>query len=377
VGAGPSHSPRRSPSPETTTVLEFRRVVKQFGAVNAVDGVSFSIARGEIFTLLGPSGCGKTTTLRLVAGLEEPDGGEIRIDGKIAAAPGQGIFLPPEKRRLGMVFQSYAIWPHLSVFENVAFLLRVRRQPSAAIRERVHHALESVGLGGFSQRGATELSGGQQQRVALARALVYEPAVLLLDEPLSNLDAKLREQMRFELRSLQRKLALTVLYVTHDQTEAMALSDRIAVVNRGRFEQVGSPEEVYERPASAFAGEFLGRSVSLDGILRKSAAGSWVELAGGARIALENETGDALADGANVRLSARPEDIQLLPAAELELNQIAATIEQVDYLGDRFECSVRAGDALLVLPVAKKERYEIGATVRLNFDPKSVSIHLF
>jgi iron(III) transport system ATP-binding protein len=236
--------------------------------------------------------------------------------------------------------------------------------------------LESVGLGGFGDRGATQLSGGQQQRVALARALVYEPAVLLLDEPLSNLDAKLREQMRFELRSLQRKLALTVLYVTHDQTEAMALSDRIAVVNRGRFEQVGSPTEVYERPTTTFAGEFLGRSVSLDGILRKSADCSWIELAGGARITLENETGDSLADGASVRLSARPEDIQLLPAADLEPNQIAATIEQLDYLGDRFECSVRTGDAILVLPVPKKERYVIGATVRLSFDPKSVSIHL-
>ena len=357
-------------------VLEFHRVVKRFGAVNAVDGVTFSVARGEIFTLLGPSGCGKTTTLRLVAGLEEPDGGEILIDKKIVAEPERGIFLPPEKRRLGMVFQSYAIWPHLSVFENVAFPLRVRRERTSAIRDRVEHALESVGLGGFGERGATQLSGGQQQRVALARALVYEPAVLLLDEPLSNLDAKLREQMRFELRSLQKKLALTILYVTHDQTEAMALSDRIAVVNRGRFEQVGSPMEIYERPATAFAGEFLGRSVSLDGILRKSLAGSWLELAGGARIALENETSDSLADGAAVRLSARPEDVTLLPSADIEINQIAAIVEQVDYLGDRFECSVRAGDALLILPVAKKERYEIGAKVRVSFDPKSVSIHL-
>jgi len=376
VGAGLSHPEGRSPSPETAApVLQFHRVVKRFGAVKAVDGVSFSIARGEIFTLLGPSGCGKTTTLRLVAGLEEPDGGEIAIDGRTAAAPARGIFLPPEKRRLGMVFQSYAIWPHLSVFENVAFPLRVRREPGAAIRERVEHALESVGLGGLGERGATQLSGGQQQRVALARALVYEPAVLLLDEPLSNLDAKLREQMRFELRALQKKLALTVLYVTHDQTEAMALSDRIAVVNGGRFEQVGSPEEVYERPATAFAGEFLGRSVSLDGVLRKSAAGSWVELAGGARIALENDASDSLADGAAVRLSARPEDVALLPPADIEINQIAATVEQTDYLGDRFECALRAGGARVVLPLAKKERYPVGARVRLGFDPKSVSLH--
>jgi iron(III) transport system ATP-binding protein len=199
------------------TVLEFRSVIKRFQSVNAVDGVSFSLQAGEIFTLLGPSGCGKTTTLRLVAGLEEPDGGEILIGGKTVAAPQRGLCLAPEKRQLGMVFQSYAIWPHLTVFENVAFPLRVRRESADGVRQRVHQALQLVGLGGLAERGATELSGGQQQRVALARALVYEPAILLLDEPLSNLDAKLREQMRVEVRALQRKLGLTILYVTHDQ----------------------------------------------------------------------------------------------------------------------------------------------------------------
>src|SRR5947208_4239144 len=220
-------------------VLEFRAVIKRFGTVNAVDGVNFAVQRGEIFTLLGPSGCGKTTTLRLVAGLEEPDGGEIYIDGKIVAAPQRGVFLPPEKRQLGMVFQSYAIWPHLTVFENVAFPLRVRRESTELIRQRVDHTLESVGLGGFADRGATQLSGGQQQRVALARALVYEPAVLLLDEPLSNLDAKLREQMRFELRALHESLNITTVYVTHDQEEALALSDRIGLMHEGTLLEVG------------------------------------------------------------------------------------------------------------------------------------------
>jgi len=328
-------------------VLEFRAVIKRFGTVNAVDGVNFAVQRGEIFTLLGPSGCGKTTTLRLVAGLEEPDDGEIYIDGKIVAAPQRGLFLPPEKRQLGMVFQSYAIWPHLTVFENVAFPLRVRRESADLIRQRVDHALESVGLDGFADRGATQLSGGQQQRVALARALVYEPAVLLLDEPLSNLDAKLREQMRFELRALQRKLTLTILYVTHDQTEAMTLSDRIAVVNRGRFEQVGSPEEVYEKPATTFAGEFLGRTVTLDGALRKPVGGQWIELAGGGRLAVSAYSTDSLRDGAPVRLIARPEDIEILPPAELASNQIDATVEQVDYLGDRFEYYVRGARIFL------------------------------
>jgi ABC-type Fe3+/spermidine/putrescine transport system ATPase subunit len=355
-------------------VLEFRGVLKRFQAVNAVDGVSFAIFPGEIFTLLGPSGCGKTTTLRLAAGLEEPDGGEILIDGAQVAAPELGICLPPEKRRLGMVFQSYAIWPHLTVFENVAFPLRVRREPSDSIRQRVAQVLESVGLGGLSERGATQLSGGQQQRVALARALVYEPALLLLDEPLSNLDAKLREQMRFELRALQRSLHLTILYVTHDQTEAMTLSDRIAVVHRGRFEQIGKPEEVYEKPANSFVADFLGRTIALDGTLKKTADGHWVELVDGTRIEIDSHRLDSLRDGSAVRLTARPEDIQILPAADLGRNQVDAVIEQVDYLGDRFEYLVRAAGAQLVLCAPKRERYSPGSKIRLCLEPSCLSV---
>jgi ABC-type Fe3+/spermidine/putrescine transport system ATPase subunit len=356
-------------------VLEFREVVKRFGAVNAVDGVSFAVQRGEIFTLLGPSGCGKTTTLRLVAGLEEPDGGEVSIDGTLVAAPQRGLLLAPEKRRLGMVFQSYAIWPHLTVFENVAFPLRVRRESSTSIGERVHRALETVGLAGFGDRGATQLSGGQQQRVALARALVYEPAILLLDEPLSNLDAKLREQMRLELRALQRKLTLTILYVTHDQTEAMTLSDRIAGVNRGRFEQVGTPAEIYEKPATPFAGEFLGRTVALDGTLRKTAAGRWIELGGGGRIALSPSGSNSLHDGAAVKLITRPEDIEIETMAESTADPLDAVIEHIDYLGDHFEYHVRAAGALLILSASKKHRFSVGAKVRLSFNPDALSVH--
>jgi len=356
-------------------VLEFRGVSKRFQTVTAVDGVSFSIMPGEFFTLLGPSGCGKTTTLRLAAGLEEPESGEILLNGVSAAVPERGLFVPPERRRLGMVFQSYAIWPHLTVFENVAFPLRVRRESSEMIRERVSHALEIVGLGGLSERGATQLSGGQQQRVALARALVYEPALLLLDEPLSNLDAKLREQMRFELRALQRTLNLTILYVTHDQTEAMTLSDRIAVVHRGRFEQTGTPEEVYEKPTTSFVGDFLGRTIVIEATLKKTAAGQWVELADGGRIAIDSYPLDALDDGAAVRLSARPEDIEILPEAEPEPNQIGAIVDQVDYLGDRFEYHVRAAGALLVLSTPKKARYGPGAKIRLGFGPSCLIVH--
>jgi len=359
----------------TQPVLEFRAVVKRFGAINAVDGVSFSIAPGEVFTLLGPSGCGKTTTLRLVAGLEEPDAGEILIRGSAVAAPARGIFAAPEKRQLGMVFQSYAIWPHLSVFENVAFPLRVRKESGDAVRQRVLQALDVVGLTGLAERGATQLSGGQQQRVALARALVYEPAILLLDEPLSNLDAKLREQMRVEIRALQRKLNLTVLYVTHDQAEAMTLSDRIAVVNRGRFEQVGAPEEVYERPATSFVAEFLGHTISFEGKIAKSATGCWIEFANGAgRYALAGASGDGLTDGAVARVFTRPEDVEMTASGGGETNRLAGTIEQVAYLGDRFEYHIKAAGASLVLLAPKKRRFSAGDAVQLALDPARLTV---
>jgi len=359
------------------TVLEFRAVVKRFQSVNAVDGISFSLQAGEIFTLLGPSGCGKTTTLRLVAGLEEPDGGEVLINNVTVAAPARGLFAPPEKRQLGMVFQSYAIWPHLSVFENVAFPLRVRKETNDAVRQRVLQALDVVGLAGLAERGATQLSGGQQQRVALARSLVYEPAILLLDEPLSNLDAKLREQMRVEIRALQRKLNLTVLYVTHDQAEAMTLSDRIAVVNHGRFEQVGAPEDVYENPATPFVAEFLGRTVSFEGQIAKNSTGCWIELADGAgRCALTSASADGLTDGAAARIITRPEDVEICSDHGQQPHRLPATIEQVAYLGDRFEYHVKAAGKSFVLLASKKQRFSAGEAVQLALDPARLNVRL-
>jgi ABC-type Fe3+/spermidine/putrescine transport system ATPase subunit len=235
--------------------------------------------------------------------------------------------------------------------------------------------LETVGLAGLDRRGATELSGGQQQRVALARALVYAPAILLLDEPLSNLDAKLREQMRLEIRALQKRLKLTILYVTHDQAEAMILSDRIAVVQGGRFEQVGSPAELYETPATSFVAGFLGRTVSFDGTVTKNHANCWVELTESAgRITVENERMDAFAGGENVRLMARPEDIRVLPAGKCEPNQLSAQIQQIAYLGDHFEYQVHAAGISFVLSTTKKERYAMGAQVRLSIDPDRINI---
>jgi len=291
------------------------------------------------------------------------------------AAPGRNIFVVPDKRRMGMVFQSYAIWPHLSVFENVAFPLRVRGQAGPDLQKKVRQALETVGLSGLDNRGATELSGGQQQRVALARALVYEPSILLLDEPLSNLDAKLREQMRFEIRELQRKLELTVLYVTHDQHEAMTLSDRIAVVRGGRFDQVGTPADVYETPATSFVAEFLGRTVSLDGKLVRNHSSCWIELLhGAARLQLRDEQARRFNGGESVRILTRPEDIEILPLGELEQNQLPGRIQQVAYLGDRFEYHVMAAGAIFILEATKKHRFSTGAEIRLTFDPARFTV---
>ena len=227
-------------------------------AVKAAQDVSFDVPEGKLFTLLGPSGCGKTTTLRSIAGLEKPTAGEIEVAGRFVYSSSKGIFVAPNKRNFGMVFQSYAIWPHMNVFQNVAFPLEVRRLPKKEIRDKVMRVLQAVALDELVDRDATKLSGGQQQRLALARALVMEPQLLLLDEPLSNLDAKLRDRMRSELKRLQRDLNLTTVYVTHDQSEALALSHEIAVMNEGRVVQVGTPRQIYEQPTERFVADFVG-----------------------------------------------------------------------------------------------------------------------
>ncbi|UCE32490.1 MAG: ABC transporter ATP-binding protein, partial [Burkholderiales bacterium] len=255
--------------------LEITGLTKRFDAFVAVDDVSLRVERGEFISLLGPSGCGKTTILRATAGLIEPDRGQVRIDGADVT------WVPPHRRNLGLVFQSYALFPHMSVFENVAFGLRQRRVGEAEIAARVREALELVRLGELGARFPRELSGGQQQRVALARALAPRPALLLLDEPLSNLDAKLRDTMRIELRLLQRSLSLTTVFVTHDQEEALTMSDRICLLNRGRIEQIGTPREVYDHPRTAFAASFFGRSNAFDASVLRAATPSLVALEGG------------------------------------------------------------------------------------------------
>jgi len=370
------------------TVLALDGVSKLYGATAAVDRTSLDIRRGEVFTLLGPSGCGKTTTLRLVAGLEQPDAGEITLRGRLVASAARRLFVPPNRRNLGMVFQSYAIWPHMTVFDNVAYPLELRGLTRAAIREKVARVLDLVGLGGLEARAATLLSGGQMQRLALCRALVYEPDLLLLDEPFSNLDAKLREQMRVELKLLQRRLGITVLFVTHDQVEALSLSDRIAVMHRGRVEQVGPPRRLYERPASAFVRDFLGQTVILRGRVRPAAAGTpaaadasvTVEMNGaltGRCLTGRAPEGAALGPGAEAHVAIRPEDIQVIPedAARADDNALPGVIDALLFVGDRYEARVTLGaeqSILLLLPRAPEWRE--GQRLRLAFPPEMVSV---
>ena len=358
-------------------IIEVRDLVKTFGTVKALDGIGFTIGKGEVFTLLGPSGCGKSTTLRIIAGLETADDGEVLLSGRTILSASRRIDLAPEKRNMGMVFQSYAIWPHMTVAENVAYPLKLRRLPRAEIRTRVANALKLVDLEAQTDRDAPKLSGGQQQRVALARALVYEPDVLLLDEPLSNLDVKLREQMRFELKVMQERLGLTLIYVTHDQAEALSLSDRIALMSQGRVEQIGAPDELYERPATEFVRDFLGKTITLAGRV-KSANGAEVLVAldgAAGEIACTVRDGAASpAPGSGVTVAIRPEKVVLDAQGESGGNRLAGRVETVLYQGDRSECMVRVGgEALTVFgpPGAKTLR---DREVSLYLPPEAVSL---
>ena len=367
------------------TVLALDRVGKRFGETEAVQSVSLSIRRGEVFTLLGPSGCGKTTTLRLVAGLERPDAGEITLRDRLVASAPRRLFVPPNRRNLGMVFQSYAVWPHMTVFENVAYPLALRGLGKAVVRDRVARVLDLVGLGGMEARPGTLLSGGQMQRLALCRALVYEPDLLLLDEPFSNLDAKLREQMRGEVKLLQRRLGITVLFVTHDQVEALSLSDRIAVMQRGRVEQVGAPRALYERPTSAFVRDFLGQTVVLAGRVAESASarvGESVTVAmngplSGRTLSGRSAAAGPLAPGAEATITIRPEDIRVTPddPGGGDAPHLLGTIDALFFVGDRYEARVALGDEqCIVLLLTRTREWREGERVRLGFPPELVSV---
>jgi ABC-type Fe3+/spermidine/putrescine transport system ATPase subunit len=352
--------------------LQVQSLSKRYGDAPILQDVSFSVKAGEVFTLLGPSGCGKSTTLRLIAGLERPDGGDILIRGHYVASVKQKVFLPAEKRNLGLVFQSYAIWPHLSVDENIAYPLRLRKVAEPEIRRRTDAVLELVGLPGFRGRRTTELSGGQQQRVALARALVYEPDILLLDEPLSNLDVKLREELRLQLKLLQKRIGTTILYVTHDQIEAMSLSHVVAVMNRGKIQQIGSPSQIYEDPNSLFVQDFVGRVVLLEGTATCKE--------GGLQITLSDESSvitipaPPAAGAGRVTIAIRPEDILFGQSDRASGITIHGRIDNLVYCGASYQAEIAIGDTSFLLDIPKRSGLQIGERLPLHLNSERVKI---
>jgi iron(III) transport system ATP-binding protein len=314
--------------------IEIQNLFKSFRNTVAVNRIQLSVQKGEMLTLLGPSGCGKTTTLRCIAGLERPEEGEIVIDGQPMLSAG---FVPPAKRGIGMVFQNYAVWPHMRVYNNVAYGLKLEKRPRAEIRKRSMEMLEMVGLGGLEDRYPGQLSGGQQQRVALARALVRNPKVLLLDEPLSNLDAKLREKMRFEIKSLARRMGITSVYVTHDQAEAMVISDRIAVMQAGNVVQIDTPQQIYAEPANRFVADFIGTMnfISAEMVPVQPEAGAVRVRTAFADHMLCQPPGRKIDNGAKVFASIRPEDVEVFAEAPAKRpNLFQGTIAHRAYLGN-------------------------------------------
>ena len=341
----------------------------RFGAVEVVSDLSLCVQPGEFVTLLGPSGCGKTSTLRMIAGLQHNSAGRVRVGDALVSDARAGVFVPPEARHLGMVFQSYAIWPHMTVFDNVAYPLRVRRQPRARIAEQVASVLRLVDMQAYAQRPATALSGGQQQRVAIARALVAEPAVLLLDEPLSNLDAKLRTQMGAEFRSLQRRLGITTIYVTHDQEEAMALSDRIVLMEAGRIRQVGTPQELYRRPVDWHVAAFFGTPNFIEARVLATAAD-----ARGHRIEFEAPLGrgwcrasESARIGDLVRIVMRPEDLAVVDAGaplSAETLAIEGAVTDSVFRGGRASLVLDTGAQRVGIDLPSSLTPAIGARIR-------------
>jgi iron(III) transport system ATP-binding protein len=335
------------------------------GEVVAVDHVSLTIHEGEFVTLLGPSGCGKTTTLRMISGFELPTAGRVLLDGQDIS------FRPPNKRDMAMVFQSYALFPHMNVFNNVAYGLRAHHVSRSTVRERVHNALDMMELGKLAERRPHELSGGQQQRVALARSLVIEPRVLLFDEPLSNLDAKLRVQMRSEIHNLQRRLNITSVYVTHDQVEAMALSDRVVIMNEGRIEQIGTPEEIYRRPASRFVADFIGRANFVEAKVEAVQARAVTVTMFGQTVTLPVEFDPKPGD--SVVAVIRPEALTLSNDPALP----QATVDQVMYLGSSVDYVVEAnGQPFTVVDADPRfgHVFKEGQTVGISFVPETVHL---
>lgn len=357
--------------------IEIKNLFKRFKNVVAVNRISLQVQKGEMLTLLGPSGCGKTTTLRCVAGLEKPEEGDIVIDGKSMIADG---FVHPSKRGIGMVFQNYAVWPHMKVFNNIVYGLKLQRTPRHEIEERAREVLELVGLSGLEERYPAQLSGGQQQRVALARALVRNPKVLLLDEPLSNLDAKLREKMRFEIKSLVRRMGITAVYVTHDQAEAMVISDRIAVMEAGNVVQIGTPEEIYDRPANRFVADFIGTMNFIPGEIVEVTEGTgtvFVKTAFEDRLECRTLNPLATTPGKQVYASIRPEDIEIIERApDNPKNVYRGTIAHKAYLGNFLTFFVNLADTMVRIQVSHRLPKEEGDELTLFLNPEKCTVLL-
>ena len=350
--------------------VEVQGLVKWFGNDRAVDDISFTVSRGKFLTLLGPSGCGKTTTLMSIAGLHGIDAGTIRVGGVIYTSKAEGIFLPPEKRDIGMVFQSYAIWPHMTVAENVGYPLEIRKAATAQIGDRVAEVLDLVGLTAMADKLATQLSGGQQQRTALARSIVSRPRLLLFDEPLSNLDLKLREQMRVELKRIQHEVGITSVYVTHDQAEALVMSDEIIVMSKGRIQQKGSPHDIYARPVNAYVSNFIGVANLLKGrVVRVTAPGRGeVEISeSGRRVRLPCQLGEGVAMDAEAVISVRPESVQ---ASRESGKGLEGEVLQAIFLGNCIDCRVRWGEFEWKVLSHPRAGLRKGEKVYLRLDPE-------
>jgi iron(III) transport system ATP-binding protein len=342
------------------------------GPVVAVDDVSFRVEEGEMYTLLGPSGCGKTSTMRCIAGLEHIDGGSISVFGQTVSSMAPPVFVPPYRRGMGMVFQSYAIWPHLTVFENVAFPLRVSAERASAkqIKSRVGDALELVQLEPYADRMATQLSGGQQQRLALARAIVGRPQVLLLDEPLSNLDARLRDQMRAEIRSIQLRLGVTAIYVTHDQVEALSMSSRIAVMSAGKIVQEGRPRDLYANPSNSFVAEFIGNSNVFEAVLVGAEGEAFVADSPGGRIRVIAPLG--VNGGERVTVSVRPENIVV--SKESAHGALPAKVESIAFMGELVEMQLRIGDMTVRARFSSAQNYDVGDELFASLPPQACTV---
>jgi iron(III) transport system ATP-binding protein len=347
--------------------LALRGIEKRYGDVAAVSSVDLELQEGEFVSLLGPSGCGKTTTLRMIAGFISPSAGTIEMNGQMLSSPSSA--LPPEKRQMSMIFQSYAVWPNMTVAQNVAFGLELRKLPREEVRRRTAEMLEVVHMGHLAARYPAELSGGQQQRVALARAIVIKPQVLLLDEPLSNLDANLREEMRFEIRRLHDEFRITTVYVTHDQAEAMVTSDRIAVMNQGRIEQVADPHTLYNRPKTRFVAGFIGRTNFIHGVNN----GAQVEFG---PLSVPVAALDIAPPAGKVTFSVRPQSMRLARSQDANgAPQAAVTISERAYLGEFWDYMVTAPNSALRLRVTASplDIYQVGEHAWLTFDPKQMT----